>query len=103
MLNVDVGKEEEVFAELRKTEGVTELNQLFGVYDAIVMLEAESTEALRTILQARMRKLDGVRSTLMLMAASDVSTGQAKPGADEESSGYQTISSASQDRSSAEA
>jgi DNA-binding Lrp family transcriptional regulator len=68
LLNVNLGKEEEVVAGLREVEGVKEVYQIFGVYDIIVRLEAESTEEVRKVLQERVRKLDNIKSTLTLMA-----------------------------------
>ena len=44
LVNVDLGKEEEVLAKLRKTEGVIEAKQLFGLYDINVMNEAVREE-----------------------------------------------------------
>lgn len=69
LLNVDLGKDEEVLAKLRKMEGVKEAYQVYGVYDIITKIESENAKGLRSILQERMRKLDNVRSTLTLMAA----------------------------------
>jgi DNA-binding Lrp family transcriptional regulator len=68
LLNVNLGTEEEVVARLREVEGVKEAYEIFGVYDIIARLEAESTEKVRTMLQERVRKLDNIRSTLTLMA-----------------------------------
>jgi DNA-binding Lrp family transcriptional regulator len=68
LLNVNLGTEEEVLAGLREVEGVKEAYEIFGVYDIIARLEAESTEKVRSILQERVRKLDSIRSTLTLMA-----------------------------------
>ena len=67
LVNVDLGKEEEVLAKLRKTEGVKEAKQLFGLYDIIVKIEAVSEEDLKVVLRERIRTLDRVRSTLTLM------------------------------------
>jgi DNA-binding Lrp family transcriptional regulator len=68
LLNVNLGTEEEVVARLREVEGVKEAYEIFGVYDIIARLEAESTEKVRSILQGGVRKLDNIRSTLTLMA-----------------------------------
>jgi DNA-binding Lrp family transcriptional regulator len=68
LLNVNLGTEEEVVAGLREVEGVKEAYEIFGVYDIIARLEAESAEKVRSILQERVRKLDNIRSTLTLMA-----------------------------------
>lgn len=68
LLGVNLGTEEEVVARLRGVEGVKEAYQIFGAYDVIARLEAESTEKVRNILQERIRKVDNIRSTLTLMA-----------------------------------
>lgn len=67
LLNVDLGKEEEVLTKLRKTNGVKEAKQLFGLYDIIAKLEAVTEEDLKIALRERIRTLDKVRSTLTLM------------------------------------
>lgn len=67
LLSVDLAKEDEVLSELRKTAGVRDVKQLFGVYDAIAKLEAENDDGLKTLLQERIRRIHSVRSTLTLM------------------------------------
>jgi DNA-binding Lrp family transcriptional regulator len=68
LLNVDLGTEKEVLARLRKTEGVKEAHRVYGVYDIIARLEAESTEEVKGLLQERIRKIDCVRSSLTMLA-----------------------------------
>ena len=69
LLNIDLGKDEDVLSKLRKIEGVKKAYQVYGVYDVVAKLEAESAEGLRAMLQEKVRKLDDIRSTLTLMAA----------------------------------
>jgi DNA-binding Lrp family transcriptional regulator len=68
LLNVDLGTEGGVIAGLRGIEGVKEAWQIYGVYDIIAEIEAEDMEKVKGILQEGMRRLDGIRSTLTLMA-----------------------------------
>lgn len=65
---MDLGKEGDILAKLRETEGVKGVYQVQGVYDIVAMLEAESTEKVKETLQENIRKLDNVKSTLTLMA-----------------------------------
>ena len=69
LLNVNLGTEEQVLAKLREIEGIREAYQVYGVYDIITGLEAESAERVKGILEERVRRLDSVRSTLTMIAA----------------------------------
>ena len=69
LLNVNLGREEEVLAGLKEIEGIREAYQVFGVYDIIARFEAESMEKIKGILEDRVRRLDNVRSTLTMTAA----------------------------------
>ncbi len=68
-INVNLGSEEEVLARLRGMENVKEAHQLYGVYDIVAKLEAESMAKLKGILEEKVRKLENVRSTLTMIAA----------------------------------
>ena len=68
LLNVNLGTEEQVLAELREIEGIRETYQVYGVYDIIARFEAESVERVKGILEERVRGLDNVRSTLTMTA-----------------------------------
>jgi DNA-binding Lrp family transcriptional regulator len=66
MVNADLGSEDELQSELKKVEGVVGVYQVYGVYDMIVEVEAESDQKLKEILFSRIRSLKHVRSTLTL-------------------------------------
>jgi DNA-binding Lrp family transcriptional regulator len=66
MVNADLGSEGELQSELKKVEGVVGVYQVYGVYDMIVEVEAESDQKLKEILFSRIRSLKRVRSTLTL-------------------------------------
>jgi DNA-binding Lrp family transcriptional regulator len=53
--------------ELRKVEGVLEAHRVYGVYDTVVKVEAESTEKLKEVLTWKIRRLPHVRSTLTMI------------------------------------
>jgi DNA-binding Lrp family transcriptional regulator len=67
LLNVNMGRDDEVLARLREIKGVKEAYQVYGAYDTIARIESENTEKVRQILQERIHKLDNVRDTLTLM------------------------------------
>jgi len=70
MVNADLGSEDELESELKKVEGVVGVYQVYGVYDMIVQVEAESDQKLKEILFSRIRSLKHARSTLTLTTTS---------------------------------
>ena len=67
LLNVNLGTERSVVARMREIEGVKKAWQVYGVYNIIAKVEAESIEKMKGILQGKIRRLDNIRSTLSLM------------------------------------
>jgi DNA-binding Lrp family transcriptional regulator len=67
MLNVDLGCERDVLRELREMEGVVEAYVVDGVYDVVVVLEAEGLDDLRNLI-LKVRGMDNVQSTLTMIA-----------------------------------
>ena len=67
LINVETGSEVEVLEALRKIENVREAHGVYGVYDLIARVEAESMERLKEIITWKIRRLDKVRSTLTMM------------------------------------
>jgi len=66
LVNTNLGKEVEVESELRKVEGIVGVYQVYGVYDVVVKIEAESEKQLKDIIFSKIRTLEDVRSTLTL-------------------------------------
>jgi len=64
LLNVELGLEEKVLTEVRKVPNVKECHRVYGIYDMIAKLEADSMDALKQVVTWKIRKLEGVRSTL---------------------------------------
>jgi len=64
MINVDAGSDEKVLKEIRKIPNVRECHRLYGVYDIIAEVEAESMNKLKEVITWKIRQLDGIRSTL---------------------------------------
>ncbi len=67
LINSETGYEAEVMKELKNIPGVQEVYQLYGVYDIIIKIEAESMEKLKEIVSLRVRGLNNVRSSLTLI------------------------------------
>jgi len=70
MVNADLGSEDELQSELKKVEGIAGVYPVYGVYDMVVEVEAESDQKLKEILFSRIRSLKHVRSTLTLTTTS---------------------------------
>ena len=70
MLNSDLGSEDELQSELKKVEGIVAVYQVYGVYDMVVEVEAESDQKLKEVLFSRIRPLKHVKSTLTLTTTS---------------------------------
>ena len=67
LMNTELAKEDEVVKELMKIEGVKEAYALYGIYDVIAEVEAESMEKIREIVLTRIRRLENVRTTITLI------------------------------------
>ena len=67
LINAEIGSESDVLNELKKIEGVEEAYSVYGVYDIIVKVRADSMEKLKDIVAWRIRKLNKVRSTLTMI------------------------------------
>ena len=67
LLNTEIGAEKQVLRALRKIEGVAEAHSLWGVYDIIANIEAESMEKLRYIITKRIGKISRLNSKLTMI------------------------------------
>ncbi|MGB6681856.1 MAG: Lrp/AsnC ligand binding domain-containing protein [Candidatus Bathyarchaeia archaeon] len=72
LINSELGKEEELLKELRSMENVKEAHFVYGVYDVIVKVEAESVEKLKDLITFKIRRLSDVRSTLTMTVAEGI-------------------------------
>ena len=67
LINAEIGEEAEVIKALKKIENVKEAHLIYGVYDIIARVEADSMDRLKEIITWKMMKLDKVRSTLTMI------------------------------------
>ncbi len=65
-INTNVGTDAVLQSELKKVEGIVAVYQVYGAYDLVVVVEAESEEELKHIMFSRIRTLKYLRSTLTL-------------------------------------
>jgi len=67
LIDSEIGSGRELLKELRKIENIKEAYGIFGIYDIIVKIEAETMEKLKEIVAWKIRRLNNIRSTLTLM------------------------------------
>ncbi|MGA2459981.1 MAG: Lrp/AsnC ligand binding domain-containing protein [Candidatus Bathyarchaeia archaeon] len=67
LINAEIGSEDEVAGELRKISNVKESYVVYGVYDIVAKVEADSMDKLKEIVTWKIRRLDKVRSTLTMI------------------------------------
>ena len=64
LINTEIGSMEEVLQVLNDLPNVKEAYMVYGVYDIIAKVEAESMTKLKEIVTWKIRRIDKVRSTL---------------------------------------
>ncbi len=67
LINTDMGYEGEVLKQLKEMQGVKEVYLVYGVYDIIAKIEAETMEQVKEIITWKIRRLEKVRSTLSMI------------------------------------
>ncbi|MBT3285153.1 Lrp/AsnC ligand binding domain-containing protein [Candidatus Bathyarchaeota archaeon] len=58
---------EGITESLNAIEGVKEVHGLYGIYDIIVFVEAESMSALKDIINTKIRRLGDINATLTMI------------------------------------
>ena len=67
LLNAELGAETEVLNGLKMIDEVKETHLIYGVYDIIARIEAESMDELRKVIGWKIRRLAKVRSTITMV------------------------------------
>ena len=67
LINTEIGSEADVLATMKKVEGVDEAFAVYGVYDIVATVKADTMDKLKEIVTWRIRRLDKVRSTLTMI------------------------------------
>jgi DNA-binding Lrp family transcriptional regulator len=72
LINTEMGAEGEVLKLLQKIKDVREAYAVYGVYDIIAKVEADTMDKLKDVVFWNIRRLNKVRSTLTMMIAEEV-------------------------------
>ncbi len=67
LLNTEIGAENQVLRALKKIEGVKEAHTLWGVYDIIASVKADSSKKLKLIVTKRFEKVGKITSKLTMI------------------------------------
>ena len=70
LINTNPGTDAVLQSELRKIEGIVGVYQVYGAFDMVVVVEAESEEELKHVVFTQIRSLKYLRSTLTLSVVS---------------------------------
>ncbi len=57
LINTEIGSESDVLKELKKVEGVEEASAVYGVYDIVARVKADTMDKLKEIVTWRIRRL----------------------------------------------
>jgi DNA-binding Lrp family transcriptional regulator len=71
LVNTEIGSENEVMKTIKKVEGVVEAYAVYGVYDVVAKIKADSMDKLKEIVTWHVRRLDKVRSTLTMIVVEE--------------------------------
>ena len=67
LVNVQIGSESEVLGALKKIDAVEEAYMVYGVYDVVAKVKANTMDRLKEIVTWHVRRLDKVRSTTTMI------------------------------------
>lgn len=67
LINADLGAEEDLVKEIKNTENVKEVYIVYGVYDIVAKIEADTMEKVKETITWKIRRLEKVRSTLTMI------------------------------------
>jgi DNA-binding Lrp family transcriptional regulator len=71
LITTETGSVKTVLDALKDMDSVTETYKIYGVYDLLAVVKAETMDKLREIVTWNLRSLDSVRSTLTMIVVED--------------------------------
>jgi len=67
LLNTELGMESKIIEALNGVEEITNIHSLYGIYDLIVEMEADTMDKIKEVVFNKVRRLDNVKSTITLL------------------------------------
>ncbi len=71
LINTEPKHMESVVKSLEKLDAVVEIFPVYGVYDVVAKIQAETMEKLKSIVTWKVRSLNDVRSTITMLILED--------------------------------
>lgn len=82
-LKCDNGTEKQVLNEINTVEGVKETLETFGPFGAVVKIESNNENKVKQILNEKIRCIDGIHSSMTLVAPYDDYNNEPQPAWEE--------------------
>lgn len=76
LLNTELGQEESIIETFKSVEEIIGFHSLYGIYDLIIEVEAESIYDVKEIVFNKVRRLEHVNSTITLLTYGEPVTNQ---------------------------
>ncbi len=67
LLNTELGQESKIIEALEGVGEITQIYSLYGIYDLIIEMEADTMDRVKEVVFNRVRRLDNVKSTITLL------------------------------------
>lgn len=67
LLNCSAGHEQELVDSIRRVQGVTEASVMAGPYDMIVRVSADTMSEAKSVVNWRIKRMEGVRTSTALI------------------------------------
>ena len=71
LLNTELGQESKIIEALEGVGEIVQIYSLYGIYDLIIEMEAETMDKVKEIVFNKIRRLDNVKSTITLLTYGD--------------------------------
>ena len=71
LINTVPEVEEEFLQELKRIEGVKEATSVYGIYDFVAKVEADSLEKVKEVITWKIRRLKDIKSSITLISVED--------------------------------
>ncbi|MDP6048809.1 MAG: Lrp/AsnC ligand binding domain-containing protein [Candidatus Bathyarchaeota archaeon] len=68
LINTELGQEAIVVKSLSHIQGIPDVQALYGIYDVIAEVEADSMDKVKEIVFNNIRRLENVKTTITLIA-----------------------------------
>jgi len=72
LAKMDAGKEEEIFARIKKLGEIEEASATYGVYDLLIKVRFDKIEELDSFIFDVVRRIPGIKETVTMIVAKTV-------------------------------